>query len=89
VITNGGIKTTIEMRSSFFWGVTQRTLVDTDISGQSTPFFFKGYTVQDGSDWLSRNFGSYQSTLRKMPEEQRSHLRRDRSTMVKTFIIPE
>jgi len=87
MITNGGIKMTIDMRSSLFWGVTQRILIDTDISGQSLRVIFKGHAVQDGSDWLSRNVGSYQSTLRKMPEK-RSHLRRGGRTTVKTFIIP-
>jgi len=69
MITNGGIKTTIEMRSSLLRGVRQRILIDTDISGQSIRVVFKGHAVQDGSDWLSRNVGNYQSTLRKMPEE--------------------
>jgi hypothetical protein len=69
MIMNGGIKTTIEMRSSLFWGVTQCILVDTDISGRSIRVVFKGHAVQDGSDWLSFNVGSYQSTVRKMPEE--------------------
>ena len=87
LFTNGGIRTTIEMRSSHFWGVTQCILVDTDNSGQSIRVICKGHSVQDRSDWLSRNVGSYQSTLRKMPEEQRSHLHCDGNTMVRHLLF--
>jgi hypothetical protein len=69
------------MRSSFFWDVTHRTLVVTVVSEQLIDPIFKGQavqddcvTVEDGTDRLSRNFGNYQSRLRNIPEERRSHI---------------
>ena len=71
------------MRSSLFWGVRQRRLLGTDVSGQSIGPKFKGQTVQgflhcltleDIPDMLSRNVGTYQSTPPNIPEERRSHI---------------
>jgi hypothetical protein len=62
LITNGGIKTTTEMRSSLFWGVTQYILVDTDISGQSIRVICKGHSVQDGSDCPETSVATIYST---------------------------
>jgi len=55
------------LRSSFFWDVTQRELVCTDVSGQPIGLIFKGEGVEDdlldclaledGTDRLSRNVG--------------------------------
>ena len=49
MITNGGIKTTIEMRSSLSWGVTRRILIDTDISGQSIVSSSRGMQSKMGA----------------------------------------
>ena len=47
-----------------------------DVSGQPIGHIFKGQ-AEDGTDRLSRNVSKYyQSTLRKVPEECRSHLHR-------------
>jgi hypothetical protein len=71
------------MRSSFFWDVRQPGMVGTDVSGQSTGPNFKGHTVQifldcstleDRSDMLSRNVGTYQSTLPNIQKELKSHI---------------
>jgi hypothetical protein len=41
--------------------------------GQPTDPIFQG--LEDETDTLSQNVGDYQSTLRKIPEERKSHLR--------------
>ena len=55
----------------------------TDVSGQpilptvsGTAFQEECLTLKDGTDRLSRNVGNHQYTLRKIPEERRSHLYR-------------
>jgi len=69
-------------RSSLVLDVRQRRLVRTDVSGQHVGPIFKGQAVQEdldcvtleaGTDILSRNVGTYQSTLRNMPEDPGSH----------------
>jgi hypothetical protein len=76
------------MRSSFFWDVKQRRLVGTDVSGESTGPSFKGHavrvfldclTIEDRPEILSRNVGTYQSTLPNIQKERRSHLHGGRS----------
>ena len=63
------------MGSSLFWDIMHRRLVITDVSGQPLGPIFKGQansTLEDGIDRLFQNVGNYQSTLRIIPEEQRS-----------------
>jgi hypothetical protein len=76
------------MRSSVFWRVMPGRLVVTDVSGQPIGSILKGQaipedclTLEDGTDRLFRNVGSYQSTLRNMPEKGRSHFHRSKSLM--------
>ena len=59
------------MKSSLFWGVTQRRLVVTDVSGHPVGAIVKGQ--EDGTDMLSRNVGNYQCRLCNIPEERRPH----------------
>jgi hypothetical protein len=64
-----------ESRSSLFWDFTQRRLVVSNRRlGLTYPSQLQrsSLTFPDGTDRLSRN----QSTLRNIPEEQRSHLHR-------------
>jgi len=55
-------------------------LIVTDIRGQPFGFIFGGEAVVDGltleeeSDWYSRNVYNYQSTERNIPEERKSQL---------------
>ena len=74
----------MHMRSSLVLDVRQRRLVRTDVSGQHVGPIFKGQAVQEdldcvtleaGTDRLSRNVGTYQSTLPNIPEERRSNLK--------------
>jgi hypothetical protein len=66
---------------SLFWDFTQRRLsLVTDVSGQPIGSIFKGQavfldclTLEDAQDRLSRNVSNYQSTLRKIPKERKSH----------------
>ena len=57
------------MTSCLFCDVTQRTLVVC----YREKLLLRWLTLEDGNDRLSRNVGNYQSTLRKILEERRSH----------------
>ena len=68
------------MRSTFFWDVTQRGLVVTDVSGKHIGPVFKGQavrkewvTLENGSDMLSRNVYNHRSTLHNIPQDRRSN----------------
>jgi hypothetical protein len=53
--------TTLSLRSSLFWYVTERRLVVTDVSVQPIGPIFKGqawHTLDDGIDGVSRNVGN-------------------------------
>jgi len=56
---------------SLFGGVTQRTLVVTDVSGQPTGPIFK---VQAVLEYGTPDVGNHQCTLRNKREEQRSNV---------------
>ena len=67
-----------EKKASFFWDVTQRRLVVTDVSDQMFVPIFRGqavqgddsFTLEFGKEKLSRNVGNYQSRLSNIPEER-------------------
>jgi len=72
-------ETDMYLRSSFFWDVTQRGLVVTDVSGQCVGIILKSEVVkddlfaclilEDGMGRLFRKVGNYQSKLCNIPEE--------------------
>ena len=67
----------VSMRPLLFRDVTQFRLILTEVSGKPIWSTFKKNSLfdgEDGTDRLSRNFGNYQSSLRNIPEERRSHL---------------
>jgi hypothetical protein len=75
--------------------LTQRRLVVIDVSGQRIgPIFMEQaveedfldcFSLEDGTNTLSRNVDNYQSTLRSIPEERRSHLHRGGSLKSRTL----
>jgi len=56
-----------KVRSSRFLDVTQRRLVDTDVSGQPIGPIFQSQSLQVTS------IINYQSTLRNIPKERKFH----------------
>jgi hypothetical protein len=57
--------------SSLFWDVKMRRLAVADVSGYHVG---PTLTLENGADRLSRNVVHYQSTLRNIPVERRSHV---------------
>jgi hypothetical protein len=60
------------------------TIIDPIFEGQSVLRLLESLTLKDGIDSLSRNVGNYQSTLRNIPEERRSHLHSGGSLKART-----
>ena len=58
--------------TSLFWDVTRRRLVGTDFSGQPDCPFFRGQVNMGTKACPETSVRKYQSTLRSIPEEQRS-----------------
>jgi len=64
----------------FFWGVTQSTMVVfTEVSGETFSTMFKGQVFQGPRGCPETSATYYNSELRKIPEEGRSHLHREGS----------
>jgi hypothetical protein len=60
------------MRSVFFWNFKQRRMVVCD--RLSVPYSKVNCLIlKDGTDRSSRNVGNYHYTMRKIPQERRSH----------------
>ena len=66
------------LRSSLFWGLTQHSF---------TVSYRSYLTLTDGTDRWSRNVGKYKVKLRNVPEEQRSHLLRDESLILRGNLL--
>jgi len=75
---NSGFKG-LSLRSSLLWYVTKRKLVFTDVSRRSIGPIFKGQAWHNLDDGTKTSVTNYQSTLRNISEERRSHLHRGES----------
>jgi hypothetical protein len=85
------------LNSSLFWDITQRSVVPTDVWGESIGRIFKGqvvlhqavlncFNLEDGTNRLYRNVGNCYSMLRNVSEERRPHLHRSGSLEIR-FVL--